>query len=72
MTQSVSSELSEAILESTKIRQIIINLLGNAVKFTNHGSVNVEVAFCLEDGGLLPFSIKDTGSGIRKPKCLQF
>lgn len=47
-----------------KLRQILINLLGNACKFTDHG----EVLFKIEQlaHNHYKFSIKDTGSGIKK------
>ena len=53
--------------DSTKLRQILINLLGNAVKFTPTGgkvSLSAEIA---PDGGL-QFRITDTGIGIPKDK----
>jgi len=50
-----------------KIRQILVNILGNAVKFTNHGEINLIVGFAPPDEGHLTqlcFSIRDTGPGI--------
>jgi signal transduction histidine kinase/DNA-binding response OmpR family regulator len=49
-----------------RIRQILVNLVGNAIKFTRQGHVLIEVT-CLEqsvDGALLEFVIQDTGIGI--------
>lgn len=51
--------------DALRIRQIITNLLGNAVKFSSDGSINVVAEYC-EDGGL-PFiqvAISDEGIGI--------
>ena len=45
----------------TKLRQILINLVGNAVKFTDAGSI--ELSICPEDGRTT-FRISDTGPGI--------
>ena len=52
----------------TRLRQIIINLVNNAVKFTERGSVSVsaQLAGPADDQGrlLVEFSVKDTGIGI--------
>jgi signal transduction histidine kinase/CheY-like chemotaxis protein len=61
-----------AVIESdaTRLRQILVNLLGNAVKFTSSGEVRVLVEACspplLERGGRveLRFAVRDTGIGI--------
>ena len=49
-----------------KLRQILSNLLGNAVKFTQKGSVALRVATLpgLEKKGTLHFEVEDTGPGI--------
>ncbi|MGE4423564.1 MAG: PAS domain S-box protein [Pseudodesulfovibrio sp.] len=44
-----------------KIKQLLINLLNNAYKFTRHGRVTVAMR---EQDGLLTVSVSDTGSGI--------
>jgi signal transduction histidine kinase/CheY-like chemotaxis protein len=52
--------------DPTRLRQILINLLGNSIKFTKDGSVGVRIAL-VEDRGLekvIKFSIEDTGIGI--------
>ncbi|MBM3573471.1 MAG: response regulator [Alphaproteobacteria bacterium] len=52
--------------DETRIRQILMNLVGNAIKFTRHGSVRVEVAPLAADAGEveLRFSVVDTRIGI--------
>src|SRR5690606_2803982 len=51
--------------DETRLRQILLNLLGNAIKFTEQGSVTLEVTFLEESGrNLLCFAVHDTGMGI--------
>ncbi len=49
-----------------RIRQILLNLAGNAVKFTDRGTVAIEVTMAMEDQNetSLLFNVKDTGIGI--------
>lgn len=56
--------------DAGKIRQILINLVGNAVKFTNSGSVKVEVECKSHEitHDLLSIMVKDTGMGIDEEK----
>ena len=49
-----------------RIRQILINLVSNAIKFTEHGTVSVEVT--VNEQGALVFTVADTGIGIEKSK----
>ncbi|MCA1292142.1 response regulator [Paenibacillus sp. alder61] len=54
--------------DPNRMRQILINLTGNAVKFTYEGQVEIRVSL-LEDSGVrqrLRFEVKDTGIGISK------
>ncbi len=63
------SELLPAlVLDEQRMRQILWNLLGNAIKFTQHGSVSLKTAFTPgpSGAGILRISISDTGCGIPK------
>ena len=54
--------------DSGKIKQIVLNLLTNAVKYTHHGgfSLHVSVTEKTDDKCSLRISVKDTGIGIRQ------
>ncbi len=52
-----------------RLRQILFNLIGNAIKFTAKGGVYVRVGRVPEDeSGMLRFSVRDTGIGIPRDK----
>jgi signal transduction histidine kinase/CheY-like chemotaxis protein len=53
-----------------RLRQVLINLLANALKFTEKGEVNIRVAQerAERDGTYLHFSVQDTGIGIPSDK----
>ncbi|MBI5176146.1 MAG: PAS domain S-box protein [Candidatus Melainabacteria bacterium] len=53
-----------------RIRQVLVNLLGNAVKFTPKGQVSVEAILENEESDLVQvrFTVRDTGIGIEKDK----
>ncbi len=52
-------------VDAVKLRQVLINLLGNALKFTDAGAVRLEVrAQPAPDGVTLRFEVSDTGIGI--------
>ena len=70
----ISPTVSEALIgDPVRLRQVITNLVGNALKFTEQGEVVVEVEAgqALEEGIELRFAVRDTGIGIPKDKQQQ-
>ncbi len=64
---SIGKNVPKAIVtDATRLRQILVNLVGNAVKFTERGSIKVVVEKgANKDNGLeLQFVVQDTGIGI--------
>ena len=64
---SVAPAVPEMLVgDPVRLRQIVLNLVGNAVKFTEHGEVllSIDVQAEVENGLVLHFLISDTGIGI--------
>lgn len=57
---------SEIIADESRIKQVLINLVGNAIKFTETGEIKLEVSANMIDESLqeLHFAVSDTGIGI--------
>ena len=68
LVSDVPEDLPELDVDNIRIRQILINLLGNAVKFTKNGSITLHVSFTPDsdsvDTGTLKCAVSDTGIGI--------
>jgi PAS domain S-box-containing protein len=63
----VAPEVPDVVVgDPTRLRQIIVNLLSNALKFTEHGEIllRVEGGALNQDDGVLHFAVRDTGIGI--------
>ncbi|WP_158623249.1 response regulator [Corallococcus sp. CA053C] len=68
---NVHADVPDALVgDSSRLRQIVINLVGNALKFTAQGEVvmQVEVASTSAERVALRFSVRDTGIGISAHK----
>ncbi|MFA9189163.1 ATP-binding protein, partial [Flavobacterium magnesitis] len=67
----LDADMPEIVIgDSGRLNQILVNLIGNALKFTEEGEVTVSVKKVDEtaDYDSLRFSIKDTGTGIAEEK----
>jgi len=67
----VAPEVPEVVRgDSSRLRQVVINLIGNAIKFTNKGEVALKVNIETREGDdlLLHFTVADTGIGIAEEK----
>ena len=61
----VASDIPEAVFgDDSRLRQILINLLGNAIKFTKQGRMDVSLALHPQEPETLLFKVVDTGIGI--------
>ncbi|MBI3159433.1 MAG: response regulator [Chloroflexi bacterium] len=52
--------------DESKLRQILINLVNNAIKFTEQGEISIRVACEEDDRTVLRFEVEDTGAGMSK------
>ncbi|BDD09649.1 hypothetical protein FUAX_20810 [Fulvitalea axinellae] len=66
---SIPEDLPEMLFfDGIRMRQVLLNLIGNAIKFTSEGSVSLNISFarCINDPDKisLTLSVRDTGIGI--------
>ena len=68
LTMSIDADVPRSVvLDGRHLRQVLLNLLGNAIKFTEKGEV--ELVITRTDEGRLGFEVRDTGVGI-EPEAL--
>jgi|GEM_PF-4791438 len=57
-------EATTIVTDPLKMKQVLFNLLGNAVKFTSEGTVTVRTRLYQPERGMLTIQVEDTGIGI--------
>lgn len=66
----VGEDVGEMRADVTKVRQALVNLLSNASKFTENGTIRLSAVRYNEDGGdRLRFEVSDTGVGMTPEQC---
>jgi len=65
LQQSVPADLPTIIADSRRVRQVLLNLVSNAAKFTDRGFIRVEARV---DGDFVTISVSDSGIGIPPEK----
>ncbi|MCP4004641.1 MAG: response regulator, partial [bacterium] len=71
LVHSIESGIPDLLIgDPVRLRQVLLNLVGNAIKFTEGGGVQVRVARAADDGGnlRLQFEVADSGIGIPQNK----
>lgn len=69
LTSRIDDDVPQNIYgDPVRIRQVVLNLLGNAVKFTQEGEVLLEVRLDTAQAPTLQFCVSDTGIGIDEDK----
>jgi signal transduction histidine kinase len=67
---AIDSDVSQFIFaDAVRLKQIIVNLIANALKFTEEGSIQLTIKEIASDDdaiSTIKFSVKDTGMGIKK------
>ncbi len=70
-TKDYDTSIPKTVLgDAVRLRQIILNLVSNAIKFTSHGKVNIGISIAKEDTKeiTIKFTVSDTGIGIAQNK----
>lgn len=60
--------LPQIYADRTRLKQVLLNLIGNAIKFTPEGIVKLGAELCPTDSSLVRFTVTDHGMGIPQEK----
>jgi len=67
LSLSIDQKLPQTVVgDSVRLKQVLVNLVGNAMKFTENGGIDILVEYEQEPHGIerVKFSVRDTGIGI--------
>lgn len=64
----IADDMPPIYADPTRLKQILLNLMSNAIKFTNEGAVTVSVNRHSSSDNMAQFAVSDTGSGIPADK----
>jgi len=69
LTYNISATQNpQVLIDSLKLKQILVNLISNAVKYTSGGNINVCIEEVCGENSQLKITVSDTGKGIPKKK----
>jgi len=71
LRETVSERVPDGVVgDPTRVRQVLLNLIGNAIKFTERGEVTVDVSLAQREPSTarIVFAVSDTGPGIPPDK----
>ena len=63
LTAAIANNANIVVSDQRRVEQILLNLISNAIKFTEKGEVRLE---CRVTNGWMEISVRDTGIGIRQ------
>ncbi len=72
LSYAVSADVPDSVVgDPIRLRQVLVNLVGNAIKFTEAGEVHLDCRLAERQDGsaVVRFSVRDTGPGIPPEQC---
>ncbi len=66
--QKPAQALPHVVVDAQRVRQVMLNFIDNAIKYTSHGQIDVSLK---QEGNELIFSVTDTGRGLSKEEIVK-
>ncbi len=66
LIEKIEDNLPDIVVDKTRFRQILLNILSNAIKFTDEGQILLQIKKDPQDNNFSIMSITDTGIGIKR------